>query len=100
MGFPSAADDYLEGQLDFNGYLIKHPASTFVMKAKSNALKEHGIWAGDILIIDRSLVPKEGRMVVAVVDGEFAIKPFNPRVMTPESSIEIWGVITHAVHAF
>jgi len=66
-GFPSPAEDYLDKKLDLNEYLIKHPASTFFVKVKGDSMTGAGINTGDILIVDRSLEPKDKRIVVAVV---------------------------------
>jgi SOS-response transcriptional repressor LexA len=65
-GFPSPADDYLEGKLDLNEYLIKHPAATIFVKAPDDSMIKAGIFSGDILIVDRSITPSHKKVVVAL----------------------------------
>ena len=72
-GFPSPAEDYVEGKLDLNKYLIKHPAATFFVRVTGDSMIEAGIHTGDILIVDRSLEPADKKVVIAVVDGELII---------------------------
>lgn len=73
-GFPSPADDYIEGKLDLNRHLIKHPAATFFVRVTGNSMTGAGIHSGDLLIVDRSLEPTDGHVVVAVLDGELTVK--------------------------
>src|SRR3990167_3862958 len=67
-GFPSPADDHIEAQLDLNSHLIKSPASTFFVRAQGESMKEVGIFPNDILIVDRSINPVNGKIIIAVVD--------------------------------
>ncbi len=113
-GFPSPADDYIEKTLDLNEYLIKHPASTFFLRASGNSMIKAGIQSGDILIIDRSLKPENNNVVVAVVDNEFTVKRLKiikkKIFLAPENDdlndieiketddFEIWGVVTSVIH--
>jgi DNA polymerase V len=113
-GFPSPADDYLEGKLDLNKYLIKHPAATFPVRVTGDSMIGAGIHSGDLLIVDRSLEPEGGNVVIAVVDGELTVKriemhdgklflvPENPDYplipVTEEQSFQVWGVVTHVIH--
>ncbi len=115
-GFPSPADDYLEGTLDLNEHLIRRPAATFFLRVSGDSMTGAGIYPGDILIVDRSLPPADGRIVIAVVDGELTVKrlsrrpgrirllPENPRYppidITAEQDLRVWGVVVHAVHSF
>lgn len=73
-GFPSPAQDYMELSIDLNTELIKHPASTFFGRVRGNSLCDAGVEEGDILVIDKSLYPSDGDMVVAFIDGEFTLK--------------------------
>ncbi len=116
VGFPSPADDYLEGALDLNEHLIRHPAATFFLRVSGDSMTGAGIYPGNILIVDRSLPPADGRIVIAVVDGELTVKrlsrrpgrirllPENPRYppidITAEQDLRVWGVVVHAVHSF
>lgn len=78
-GFPSPADDYIDKSLDLNEYLIKHPAATFYCRVVGESMKEVGIFEGDILIVDRSLEPRHGDVVLAVLDGELTCKILDAR---------------------
>ena len=113
-GFPSPADDYLEGQLDLNEYLVHHPAATFFVRVSGDSMIGAGIHSGDILIVDRSVEPKDKKVVIAVVDGELTVKRLMRRkgevVLMPENDkyqpiniagdmdLEIWGVVTNVIH--
>lgn len=113
-GFPSPAEDYVDRALDLNELLIAKPSATFFVKAKGESMIGAGIFEGDLLIIDRSVTPKSGQIVLAVVSGEFTLKrlvkekneiwlyPENsknqPLKITPEMEFEIWGVALHCIH--
>ncbi|MBF0446727.1 MAG: repressor LexA [Magnetococcales bacterium] len=115
-GFPSPADDYVEGHLDLNQHLIDHPAATFFVRVEGSSMTGAGIHHGNILVVDRSLEAKDGDIVVAVVYGELTVKrlqhtnkkvwliPENPQYtpleITEEMEVTIWGVVTSAVHQF
>ena len=113
-GFPSPAADDIERKLDLNDYLIEHPSATFFVRVQGDSMIGAGIHEGDILIVDRALTPGDGKVVIAVVNGEFTVKrlllkdgrkilmPENPR-FTPikieeGSDCQIWGVVTYAIH--
>ena len=114
-GFPSPADDYLEGKLDLNRHLIKHPAATFFVRVTGDSMIGAGIHSGDLLVVDRSLEPADKNVVVAVVDGELTVKrlfkqngvlrllpenlSYQPIEITAQQTIEIWGVVTSVIHA-
>jgi DNA polymerase V len=111
-GFPSPADDYLEIKLNLNDYLIKHPASTFFLRADGNELNQWGIFCGDLLIVDRSISPNAGKTVVVVLDGELKVRRLlryggllylNGRNLKQATELKeedvIWGVVTHVIHA-
>ena len=113
-GFPSPADDYIEGSLDLNEHLVKHPAATFFVRVSGESMIKAGIFPGDILIVDRSLEAVDKKIVIAVVDGELTVKrlrirsgipslePENDRyapiVIKPDMAFEIWGVVTNVIH--
>ncbi len=113
-GFPSPADDYLEGNLSLQDMLIEHPAATFLIKVEGHSMKDAGIFDGDIAVVDRALHPSNGRIVVAVVDGEFCLKrlvyregrcflesanaSFKPIEVSDCSENQIWGVVKHVIH--
>lgn len=87
-GFPSPAQDYIDKQIDLNVELIDHPAATFIAKIVGDSMVEAGIEAGDLVVIDKSLEPMDGNIVVAFVGGEFTIKRLDTSEM--ESSGVIW----------
>lgn len=114
-GFPSPADDYVETQLDLNELIIKHPSATFFVKVNGNSMQEAGIFSGDILVVDRSISPSHGKIVVAVLDGEFTVKrlwiekggrilltpenaAYKPIEIKPGSQFQVWGVVTYVIH--
>jgi DNA polymerase V len=76
-GFPSPAEDYAEGPLDLNRYLIHHPAATFFVRVKGDSMIGAGIFCGDLLIVDRALMPNHGNVVIAVVNGDLTVKRFH-----------------------
>lgn len=114
-GFPSPADDYLEGKLDLNKHLIKNPAATFFVRVTGDSMIDAGIHSGDILVVDRSLTPKNGSIVIAIIDSELIVKrmqliknkiflvPENPKFETIEISgemnFEVWGVVSTVIHS-
>ena len=112
-GFPSPAEDYVEGKLDLNKYLIKHPAATFFVRVTGDSMMDAGIHTDDILIVDRSLESADKKVVIAIVDGELTIKRFRvingkvcllpenkdyePIELNEDSEVEIWGVVTNVI---
>ena len=113
-GFPSPADDYVEVGIDLNDQLIRHPTSTFFLRVSGESMLGAGIHDGDLLVVDRSLDPRPGRVVVAVLDGEFTLKRLvqhhgrqrleaaNPAYPPLElhrcGDVQIWGVAIHVIH--
>ena len=114
-GFPSPADDYIEGRLDLNRHLIKHPAATFFVRVTGDSMIGAGIHSGDLLVVDRSLEPVDRNVVVAVLDGELTVKrlfkqhgvlrllpenlSYQPIEITDQHTFEIWGIVTNVIHA-
>lgn len=115
-GFPSPADDYIDRRLDLNELLIPHPAASFFVRVAGDSMTGAAINDGDLLIVDRSLEAVNGRIVIAVVDGELTVKRFrrrggvcrleaeNPAYPALEfgegARCEIWGVVTAVIHRF
>ena len=113
-GFPSPATDYMENKLDLNEYLIKHPASTFIVKAKGLSMTDAGILSGDLLIVDRSITPKSNDIVIASIFGDLTVKKLQkkenslfllsansdyPSIQVKEEmECFIWGVVTYIIH--
>ena len=73
-GFPSPANDYLEGEIDLNRYLINNPLATFIVKSQGNCMLQAGIHSGDLLIVDRGIKPKNHSIVIASIDDELTVK--------------------------
>lgn len=78
-GFPSPAQDYMNGVVDLNRELVRHPEATFYGRVVGDSMSDAGVTEGDVLVIDKALEPKEGDMVVCCVDGEFALKHISFR---------------------
>lgn len=109
-GFPSPADDFLEGPLDLNSLVIRHPEATFFARVEGDSMRDEGIAEGDILVVDKSTEPYDGCLAVSVIDGEFTLKrvkmepgrillvPANPRYKTieisPDNEFAVWGVVS------
>ncbi len=113
-GFPSPADDYVETTLDLNETLIENEASTFFVRVSGRSMTDVGIHDGDTIVVDRSLEPTDGDVVVAALDGELTVKRYRVRsgqpLLVPESeghdpipvepgqSFVVWGVVTRSIH--
>lgn len=113
-GFPSPADDYIEKYLDLNMHFIKHPAATFVLQATGDSMIDAGIRSGDWLLVDKSIEPTDGKIVIAAVNGELTVKylsrvngrlqlvpansDFQPIDITEDYELIIWGVVTVVMH--
>ena len=115
-GFPSPATDYVEDDIDLNSYLIKNIPSTFLIRVQGKSMNKVGIHNNDLLVVDRSLDPKNFSTVIANVNEELVVKTFikekNQSFLTSGSKeikdrinlvgspeIIIWGVVTYVVHA-
>ncbi len=114
-GFPSPADDHQEDALDLNEHLVRHPAATFFVRGQGNSMLGAGIHHGDLLVVDRSLEPRSGAIVIAVVNGELTVKrlklerggvwlmpenpEFKPIEIYGDMDLMIWGVVAHVVHS-
>ena len=113
-GFPSPADDYLEGEIDLNRLLVERPAACYLMRVSGPSMSGAGIMDGDLVVVDRSVEAVPGHVVVAVVAGEMTIKrlrrtrdgravlraenPDYPAVVVGEGNpAEVWGVVVGCV---
>lgn len=112
-GFPSPAQDYIDLSLDLNKTLIENPSSTFFGRVRGSSMVDAGIEDGDLLVIDKSLEPKDGDTVVCFIDGVFTLKyiqiekeavylvpanpAFKPILVTEENHFCIWGVVTYSI---
>lgn len=115
-GFPSPAMDFTDLSIDLNKHLIKHPSSTFYGRVKGESMKDEGIHDGDLLVIDKSIRPADGKIAVCYLDGEFTIKRiridkdiiwlmpandnYTPIKVTPDNDFLIWGIVTHVIKSF
>ena len=114
-GFSAAADDYAERGIDLNEQLIKNKPATFFLRVNSNAMIGAGIFSGDVVIVDRSLEPRNGNVIIAAIDGEMLIRRLQlvengKRLLVPDSkkigtieisddgSFSVWGVVTYVIH--
>jgi DNA polymerase V len=114
-GFPSPATEFLDEYLDLNKHLIKQPASTFFLRVSGDSMLKAGIHPGDLLVVDRSLEPKDQHVVIAVVNGELVVKRFHrkeekmfllaenedyaPLTITEAMDFSIWGIVTTVIHS-
>ena len=112
-GFGAAADDYMERGIDLNEQLIRNKPATFFMRVSGSSMINAGIYDGDIVIVDRSLKPQNGKIVIAVIDGEMLIRryeqtlnrlrlvPETPKLSAIEvsefSDFKIWGVVIYVI---
>lgn len=111
-GFGAAADDYAERGIDLNEQLIRNKPATFFMRVNSDAMTGAGIHIGDVVIVDRSLEAQNGKIIIAVVDGELLIRRLEisggkKRLVATkklstmdisESNLNVWGVVTYVIH--
>ncbi len=115
-GFPSPATDYVEDDINLNTHLIKNIPSTFLIRAQGKSMNSVGIHDGDLLVVDRSLDPKNFSTVIANINEELVVKSFlrennqnfltsgskklkDKINLTENSEIFIWGVVTYVIHA-
>ena len=112
-GFPSPAEDYLDLSLDLNRELVKDQSSTFYGRVKGNSMIDAGFADGDVVIIDRSAEPANGKIAVCFINGEFTIKrlrkmkdglylvpansEFKPIKINEETDFMVWGVVTYII---
>jgi DNA polymerase V len=110
-GFPSPADDYLRRPLDLNDHLVPHPTSTFFFEVQGHSAIEDRIFEGDILVVDRAMDYRDGDLVLAVINGEFAIhrlrardglfwlwsRDGNQEGIPVTEDLEIWGRVMWSI---
>nr|WP_103027168.1 translesion error-prone DNA polymerase V autoproteolytic subunit [Salinibacter altiplanensis] len=113
-GFPSPADDHVEASLDLSRELIEKEEATFFVRVAGDSMTEAGIHDGDILVVDRSVEPAGGSVVVAALDGDLTVKRYEMRsgypYFMPEAEgydpipieegqeLVVWGVVQHVIH--
>ncbi len=115
-GFPAPGDDMVEKALDVNDLLVKNPASTFFVRVQGDSMEGAGIFSGDILVVDRSVEARSGKIVVAAVNGELVVKrlctengqlllvseneAYAPIVVGESEECFVWGVVTGSARIF
>jgi len=115
-GFPSPATDYIEEDVDLNVHLIKNVPATFIIRVQGKSMMDVGIYDGDLLVVDKSLKPKNFSTVIANVHDELVVKSFvkekdkqfltsgskrteNKIIINSESDVFVWGVVTYVIHS-
>ena len=115
-GFPSPATDYIEEDVDLNIHLIKNVPATFIIRVQGKSMMDVGIYDGDLLVVDKSLKPKNFSTVIANVHDELVVKSFvkekdkqfltsgskrteNKIIINSESDVFVWGVVTYVIHS-
>jgi DNA polymerase V len=115
-GFPSPAQDFLDLSIDLNKALIKHPSSTFYGRVNGESMKDLGINDGDLIVVDKSLEPQNGKIAVCYIDGEFTLKTikiennecwlvpanekFKPIKVEEDNNFLVWGILVHVIKSF
>lgn len=113
-GFPSPADDYTEGRISLDEHLVQHKEATFFLRVEGDSMRDLGILNGDLLVVDKSLDPEHGNVVIAVVDGEFTVKQlqrtsggwilhaanssYKDIIIEEGQELTVWGVVRWAIH--
>ncbi len=115
-GFPAPGDDQIERVLDINDLVVQNPASTFFVRVEGDSMEEVGIFSGDVLVVDRAVEAKVGRIVVAAVNGEMVVKrlakidgrqalvsenrAYEPIFLGDDEECYLWGVVVGSVRIF
>lgn len=113
-GFPNPAEDARGTALDLNELVVRHPVCTYYLRVEGDSMVGAGIVAGDIVVVDKSLQPKNGDIVVAAVDGDFTLKhlkrqgnkawlvaansAYRPIALHEAADAQLWGVVTFVIH--
>ena len=114
-GFPSPADDFKETRISLDKVAVKNEAATFYARVAGQSMIGAGLDDGDLLVIDRSLEPQDGKIAVCLIDGDFTVKRlkvekdciwlmaenkrYKPILVTEENELMIWGIVTHVLKA-
>ena len=113
--FGSVADEYLEPGIDLNEQLVRNKAATYFFRMKGDAMRDAGIFDGDMLVVDRSMKLADGKIIVAILNGELLVrrfhKNFSAAFLIPENNryksinlseftdFVVWGVVSYVIHA-
>ncbi len=112
-GFPSPALDFVGISIDLNRHLVEHPSATYYGRVQGESMKNAGINHGDLLIIDKSVEPTDGKIAVCYLDGEFTLKrlkidsnglwllpeneDYKPIKIEAENNLTVWGIVTYII---
>lgn len=112
-GFPSPAMDFMESSIDLNQVLVENPIATFYVQVDGNSMIDAGIHDKDLLVVDRSLEPRNNKIAICLLDGEFTVKrirlennelflmpensSYQPIQVTEENQLIIWGIVTYVI---
>ena len=112
-GFPSPADDFKELRISIDQEVVRNESATFYARVSGESMQGAGLDDGDLLVIDRSLEPKDNKIAVCFIDGEFTVKrlkveadciylmpenkKYPPLKVTEENELIIWGIVTYVV---
>lgn len=115
-GFPSPADDFIEGSIDLNKLLIRDPSATFFARVAGDSMRDDGIYDGNLLVVEKKLQPDDGDIVVSYLNGEFTLKrlehkdgkyfliPSNPKYppieVSPDDELIVWGSVRASINLF
>jgi len=115
-GFPSPANDFLDNKIDLNKELIKNPPSTFYARVNGESMTDMGINSGDLIVVDKSLNPKNGDIAVCYIDGDFTMKyikiekdccwliaankKYKPLKIIADNDFIVWGIVIHVIKSF
>jgi DNA polymerase V len=113
-GSPAVADDHVETYFDLQHHLVKNAATTFLVRASGQSMIDAGIFENDLLVVDRSISPVHGKIVIAAIDGQLTVKrlhkknnqlflmpenkKFKPIKITSENELLIFGIVIHVIH--
>lgn len=114
-GLPSPVEDHIDDDIDLNQYLVSNPSDVFMVRANGDSMIETGIQDNDLLLVDRSITTQEGKVVIALLDGELTVKRlrskgkeiwllpenknYSPIPVTSEQELSILGVVIHVIHS-
>ncbi len=115
-GFPSPATDYVEAPIDLNRLLVPHPAATVLCRVSGSSMSKDGIADGDIVIVDKSIMPSHGKIAVVTYQGELMLKrihigrdsimllssnPIYPAIeLFEDDDLTVWGIVSHVIKKF
>ena len=113
-GFPSPAEDHQVQRVDLMAQLIRHPQATFMLRVRGDSMRDAGILDGSVVLVDRAIAPRNGHIVIAIVDGEFVCKTLSTRAgrmrlkaanptypdIVPKDgqTLDVWGVVVATIH--